>query len=224
MTDVPSGPIDPVLLRGLTNARVGRRDVLRLLGAAGGAAALALLIILRQDEAALVLVLTVHLYFDWYWGLSLGAQLLELTLLFYYYYARSERLPWVLPPAIWLWLAFVLLAILPSLHGIILTDTLNYYFNIFIGSLTIYWLGVLIGRDTFNVRRAFQFLALLGTLVAIHTIIEAVTGIFLFATSRYDPYFASVSHYELATTTIQRAGSFLINPDKYIGKSFLFPC
>ncbi|HET8602349.1 MAG TPA: spermidine/putrescine ABC transporter substrate-binding protein [Marmoricola sp.] len=41
MTDVPSGPIDPVLLRGLTNARVGRRDVLRLLGAAGGAAALA---------------------------------------------------------------------------------------------------------------------------------------------------------------------------------------
>ncbi|MBV9096304.1 MAG: O-antigen ligase family protein [Streptosporangiaceae bacterium] len=180
---------------------------------AGGAAVLALLIILRQDEAALVLVLTVHLYFDWYWGLSLGAQLLELALLFYYYYAHSERLPWILPPALWLWLAFVLLAILPSLHGIILTDTLNYYFNIFFGSLTIYWLGVLIGRDTVNVRRAFQFLALLGTLVAIHTIIETLTGIFLFATTRYDAYFATVSYYELATTTIQRAGSFLINPD-----------
>lgn len=179
----------------------------------GGAAVLALLIILRQNEAALVVVLAVHLYFDWYWGLSLGAQLLELGLLFFYYYARSERTPWVLPPALWLWLAFVLLSILPSLHGIILTDTLNYYFNIFFGSLTIYWLGILVARDTANVRRVIQFLALMGTLVAIHTIIEAVTGIFLFATTRYDAYFASISYYELASTTIQRAGSFLINPD-----------
>jgi spermidine/putrescine transport system substrate-binding protein len=38
--DEPS-PIDPALLRGLTSARMGRRDVLRLFGAAGGAALLA---------------------------------------------------------------------------------------------------------------------------------------------------------------------------------------
>jgi spermidine/putrescine transport system substrate-binding protein len=40
-TQGPRGPLDPALLRGLTGSRFGRRDVLRLFGAAGGAAVLA---------------------------------------------------------------------------------------------------------------------------------------------------------------------------------------
>jgi len=172
-----------------------------------------LLVMWRMDEATLALVLIVHLYIDWYWGLWIGAQMMELALLFIYFCARSERFPWVMPPLLWLWLALIILAILPALHGISLFDTLNYYFNIFFGSLTIYWLGNLLVRDTRNLRRVFQFLALIGTMVAIHSIIQALTGKFLFATTRYDAYFASISSYELSTSTIHRIGSFLINPD-----------
>ncbi|MGH2498162.1 MAG: O-antigen ligase family protein [Ktedonobacteraceae bacterium] len=172
-----------------------------------------LLVLWRKDEATLALVIIVHLYIDWYWGLWIGAQVIELVLLFIYYFAHSERFPWVMPPLLWMWLALILLAILPALHGISLFDTLNYYFNIFLGSLTIYWLGNLVARDTRNVRRVFQFLAIIGTLVAIHTVIQAATGKFLFATTRYDAYFASISSYELSISTIHRIGSFLINPD-----------
>jgi hypothetical protein len=35
------GPVDPVLLRGLTGSRVGRRDVFKLFGGLAGAAVLA---------------------------------------------------------------------------------------------------------------------------------------------------------------------------------------
>ncbi len=166
-----------------------------------------------KDEVLLALVIAVHLYIDWYWGLYLVAQVMVIAILFVYFWRRSERFPWVMPPALWLWLAFVLLAILPSMHGISTSDTLNYYFNIFFGSLTIYWLGNLVARDIINVRRVFQLLALIGTLVAIHSIIETVTGTFLFATTRYDAYLASISNYALAGTDVHRAGSFLINPD-----------
>lgn len=41
MTGPSHEPVDPVLLRGLTQRRLGRRDMLRLFGAAGGAAVLA---------------------------------------------------------------------------------------------------------------------------------------------------------------------------------------
>jgi len=164
-------------------------------------------------EALLALVIAFHLYLDWYWGLYLIAQVMVIAILFVYFCRRSERFPWVMPPALWLWLAFVLLAILPSMHGISTRDTLNYYFNIFFGSLTIYWLGNLVARDIINVRRVFQLLALIGTLVAIHSIIETVTGIFLFATTRFDAYLASISNYILASTDVHRAGSFLVNPD-----------
>ncbi|HLX57816.1 MAG TPA: O-antigen ligase family protein [Ktedonobacteraceae bacterium] len=178
----------------------------------GGAIVMALLVLLRQDEVLLALVIAIHLYIDWYWGLYLGAQVMVIAMLFIYYCGRSERFPWVIPPALWLWLAFVLLAILPSMHGISTNDTLNYYFNIFFGSLTIYWLGNLVARDIFNVRRVFQLLALIGTLVAIHTIIVTLTGKFLFATTRFDDYFASISNYDMGGGVL-RAGSFLINPD-----------
>ncbi len=166
-----------------------------------------------MDEVLLALVIAVHLYIDWYWGLFLVAQVMIIAILLVYFCRRSERFPWVMPPALWLWLAFVLLAILPSMHGISTRDTLNYYFNILFGSLTIYWLGNLVARDIINVRRVFQLLALIGTLVAIHSIIETVTGTFLFATPRYDAYLASISNYILAGTDVHRAGSFLINPD-----------
>jgi O-antigen ligase len=166
-----------------------------------------------KDEVLLALVIAFHLYLDWYWGLYLIAQVMVIAILFVYFCRRSERFPWVMPPALWLWLAFVLLAIVPSMNGISTRDTLNYYFNIFFGSLTIYWLGNLVARDIINVRRVFQLLALIGTLVAIHSIIETVTGTFLFATTRYDAYLASISDYALAGTGVHRAGSFLVNPD-----------
>ena len=53
-----------------------------------------------KDEVLLALVNAVHLYIDWYWGLYLGAQVMEIAILFVYFWRRSERFPWVMPPAL----------------------------------------------------------------------------------------------------------------------------
>ncbi len=178
-----------------------------------GAIVTVIIIVLRQDELAIMIVIAVHLYIDWYWGLEFVAQIMELALLGIFFLGRSPRCPWVEPRALGLWILFLVLAIFPATRGVSLLDTLNYYFNIIFGSLTIFWLGTLIARNTASVRRLFKMLAGFGTFLAIHTIIQATTGTVLFATSRFDSYFATISNYALDTSTAHRAGSFLINPD-----------
>jgi len=183
-------------------------------GAVIGAIIMAIVIALRQDELAAILVIAIHIYIDWYWGLEFVAQLMEFALLLIFFLGRSPRSPWAEPRAFWLWVLLIVLAIFPATRGMFLIDTINYYCNIFFGSLTIFWLGLLIARDTVSVQRLFKMLGIFGTLIAIHAIIQAVTGVVLFATSRFDAYFAQISYYELvANSNVYRAGSFLVNPD-----------
>ncbi len=170
-------------------------------------------IVLRQDELAATMVIAVSLYIDWYWKLEFFSQVMVVALLLIFFLARSPRYPWIEPRAFWLWVLFLFLATFPATQGIYMIDTMNYYFNVIFASLTTFWLGIIIARDITNVKRFFNLLACFGTFIAIHTIIQAITGIVLFATSRYDLYFAQISNYQLAETTVSRAGSFLINPD-----------
>jgi O-antigen ligase len=177
-----------------------------------GTIIMAILVFLRQDELAAIIVIAIHLYLDWYLGLYYIALIMTLILLLIFSLARSPRYPWAEPRALWLWVLFIVLAIFPATHGIGVSDTLNYYFNIFFISLTLFWLGTVIARNAASVRRFFKMLAAFGTLIAIHTIIQAITGTVLFASSRFDAYFATVSYYSLGDTA-HRAGSFLVNPD-----------
>ncbi len=75
-----------------------------------------------------------------------------------------------------------------------------------------FWLGLFVARDKIRLKTLFQLLAVVGTLLALHTIIQTRTGIVLFDTSNFDAYLAKVSNFGLGSD-VHRAGSFFENPD-----------
>ncbi len=169
--------------------------------------------ILRHDELAATLIIAVHLYVDWYLGLAFSAQLLTLGLLFLLFLRRSSLRPWVKPRALWLWILFLVLAIIPATYNSNLRDSIYYYFNVIFNPLLLFWLGLAVAQDAASVRRLLKILAFFAALLAIHTIIEARTGILLFKTTRYDASIQDLLHFELGNTGIFRAEAFLLNPD-----------
>lgn len=177
--------------------------------------ALAIIVILRQDELAATMVIAVQLIVDWYLGLHIISQLLALVLLSIFFLARSRRYPWVEPRPILLWAVFLLLPIPAVIQGDHNPWILAFYYpNIFFGALVMFWLGMLVARNKSHLRTLFQALAVLGSFFAIHTIIQAMTGIVVFDTPQFDAYLAHVSNFTLANSdNISRAGSFLQNPD-----------
>ncbi len=76
-----------------------------------------------------------------------------------------------------------------------------------------FWLGLLVARNKLHLRTLFQALAVLGALLAIHTIIQATTGIVVLDTSSYDTYRATYDFTLANSGDITRTGSFLTNPD-----------
>ena len=185
--------------------------------AAIGALAITNLIILRQDLLAATLILAVRLYFDWYLGFAFIAPIAAAVLVCTYFLFRSPRFPWAVPRALWLWGVWLIIAIFPSLHGVNSLDSTYYYFNIIAAPLAMFWLGTLLARDKASIVRLFNLLAAFATLIAIITIIEAVTGALLFKSSRFDVALALSSNFDLGTssgtTNISRAGAYFVNPD-----------
>lgn len=185
--------------------------------AAGGIFGLFLvtiIIILRQDELAATLIIAVHLYVDWFGGLNIVAQLMALVLLVIFYLARSSRSPWVEPRAFWLWALFLGLCIFPAIRGA--TDYFNiilYYPNVILGALLMFWLGTVVSRDSSSIRLLWIMLSVFATLIALHTIIQEITGKFLFSTGSHDLSLAQVSNYQLGPTAVSRVGSFFLDPD-----------
>lgn len=185
------------------------------LGAIIGSMMMILITILRKDVLAAGFVVLIHIYVDWYVGLLLAAQLVTLLLLVVFFLARSPEHPWVEPRALWMWFLFLLLGIYPAIQGATrLYDTGFYYPNIVAGALLTFWLGTVIAKDVLSVRRFFQILAILAALLAIHTIIQALTGKVVFGSSRFDAYIASRGDYTLVTgLDIHRVGSFFEDPN-----------
>lgn len=174
----------------------------------------AIVIILRQDELAATLVIAVHLYVDWFGGLNIGAQLMAVVLLGVFYLARSARSPWVEPRALWLWALFLGLCIFPAIRGATdYFDIVLYYPNVILGALIMFWLGTVVSRDTSSMRRLWIMLSVFATLIALHTIIQEVTGKFLFSTGSHDLALAQVSNYQLGPAAVSRVGSFFLDPD-----------
>ena len=180
-----------------------------------GALAMVLIVLLRLDELTVAIILAVHLYVDWFLGLHLIGILMALMLLFVYYFARSSDHPWVEPRLLWLWALFLVLTIYPAIYGgqLRLYDLATFYPSIILGSFLMFWLGTLIVRDSVRLRRLLKFLALLGMLLAVHTIIQATTGIFLFGSQRVNDLLSQVGNYQLTNSTATRAVSFLIDPN-----------
>jgi len=186
-----------------------------VLSAVIGIIIVVLAIVLRQDALAATFVVVTSIYVDWYLGKLFDSQFITLLLLLIFFAARSPRHPWVEPRALWLWFLFLLLGIYPAIQGATrLYDIGFYYPNIIGGALLTFWLGTVIAKDVLSVRRFFQLLALLAAMLAIHTIIQALTGRVLFGSPRFDAYNASVGNYTLVTgLDIHRVGSFFEDPN-----------
>jgi O-antigen ligase len=200
-----------------------------LYGAAvAGGMAMIIIVLLRQDELAITLIIAVHLLVDWYLGLHLVALVMALALLFAFYFGRSSRHPWIEIRPLWLWILFLILTIYPTIHGgkFTLYDLMSYYPSDIFGAFLFYWLGCIIAKDIRTLRRALQCLALLAALLALHSLIESVSGTFLFESSHMNAYLVSVSNYQITGSSAFRAGSFFIDPNwngTFFATAFFLP-
>ena len=173
-----------------------------------------LLLTLRQYGLAVTLIIAAHIYIDWYLGLAVVAPAIAIGLFFLLFVIRSPKYPWVAPHALWLWGLLLVLAIAPAIRGAISRYDLAYYYpNIFFGAFLMFWLGMLVAKDKKHLKVLIQVLAVLGTLLAIHTIVQDVTGTVLFGSARVNAALAQVSHFQLSDSNVYRVGSFFQNPD-----------
>ena len=185
-----------------------------IIAAIAGALVLISLIIMRHNVLTLVITIAIHLYFDWYLGLAFVAQIIMAVLLLVSFITRSPQYPWSGPRGKWLWGLFLFLSIFPSMRGVNTLDSVYYYFNVIFIAPLVCWLGVISARDSASLRQLLKVLTFFSVLLAIHTIIQTTTGVFLFKSTRYDAYLTLVaSNYALGSSGVSRAGSFLINPD-----------
>jgi len=174
-----------------------------------------LVILLRQDELAVTLVIAINLCVDWYLGILFISQVLSIALLVIFFLARSPRHTWVEPRALWLWVLFLALTIYPAIQGALTPrDILLYYPSIVLGALVMFWLGTVIAKSLTNVRLFFQILSAFAALIALHSIVQAITGVTLFGSSSVNNYIANQSNYDLSgASNVSRVGSFFIQPD-----------
>lgn len=174
---------------------------------------------LRQDDLAGAIVIVTSLCLDWYLGTYILALGMSVVLLILFFLFRSPRHPWLKPRPFGLWILFLLLTIVPAITPIMqgntsAYDTVYYYPDIVLASFLMYWLGNVIARDTDSVRRFLQLLAAFGTFVAVHIILEEITGNLLFATANVELFLSSKSNYQLtAGSGVARLGSFFVQPD-----------
>ena len=140
--------------------------------------------------------------------------LIGLLLLVVCYFGRSAKRPWTEPRWLWLWLMFLVWNIVPTLKGgsFSLTNSIGYYLEVVLSSFIGFWLGNLIARDIAPIRRLLQLLSLLSALFAIHTIIQATTGVFLFESARAKINLLAASNFQIGGG-ISRASSFFGNPN-----------
>lgn len=183
-------------------------------GVGVGGIVLFLTLALRWYSLAAIIVLAVHIYIDWYLALYIVAPVMTVCLLFILFLGRSAEYPWTRPRGLWLWGLFLALSLYPAWLGADnYYDAAFYYPNIIVGALLFFWLGSVLARNGLAARIIFQLLTGLGTLIALHTIIQAVTGITLLGTASHDTFLAGVSNYQLSGTGIPRVGSFFVDPN-----------
>jgi len=173
-----------------------------------------IILTLRQYELTATAVIGVRLYADWYLGLGVVAQIMTMILLAIFFIFRTPRRSLIFPKALWIWVLFLLIAIIPATRGISLQDAVYYYSNVIFSAFIVFWLGIILAHDIAHVRRLLRLLSYYATFMAIITIIQAVTGKLLFGTTNYDGYLASIGNYALFRgTAIFRTGGFFVSPD-----------
>jgi O-antigen ligase len=173
--------------------------------------------LIRLDEFIVMLVILAHILVDSYLNYALyqGALILALILLIVCYLGRSEKRPWTEPRFFWLWIVFLVLTIVPMLEGgaFSLSNSFGYYLEVVFSAFVLFWIGNIVAKDVGAIRRIFQFLSIMAALFAIHTIIQATTGVFLFETAQAKAELAQYTTYFQLGGNVSRASSFFGNPN-----------
>ncbi len=216
-----TAPLALSLLSGLLLGRLSLMHGLVVLGAVVAVYVGVLLLLTRQDALLAALCIVVGVLVDWYhlipWPLGIPisfAALIALGVIGYRSLVTTPAYPWAWPPALWLWLLLMVLAAPAILPGVDLVESFAYYVYVVLISALLYALGVLLARNLAQVRRLLSLLAGFGTLIAIHTVIEATTGLFIVKTDFANDYLNANANFTFYGTEIARAGSFLLNPDQ----------
>ncbi|HEU5228580.1 MAG TPA: O-antigen ligase family protein, partial [Ktedonobacteraceae bacterium] len=162
----------------------------------------------------ITVVLAIQIYIDWYLGLHIVSVVTALTLLVVFYLTRSPEHPWTEPRVLWLWLAYLGLSLFPAIRGATNAyDAAYYYPNIIFGALVLCWLGTVLACNREGLRHVFQALAVLGSLLAVHTLIQAATGTILLGSSASQAFLETKSFYQLTGSDAHRIGSLFIDPN-----------
>ncbi len=219
-----------VLIVLLVTARVGSmsqttlRYTALLAGMALALYALAILISKAHAAAIAVLCVAVGVLVDWYSILPLPtgipqpywAPLIALAFISYCFITQLQQGAWIAPPYLRLWILFMLLAVPAIPLGIPLFGSLAYYVAIIVTPLVMFELGALVATDPAQVQKLLSYVAGFGSLVALHTIIQARTGVFLLQTGTMRDILDAASDFTLTSANgvqAARAASFLMNPD-----------
>jgi O-antigen ligase len=183
-------------------------------------------LVTRQDELIGGITVATVILIDYYQVVSLPiyfpavATLLAGLAILIFYGRQSREHPWTQAPYLWIWALVLLLAALEIPVAESLGNAVRYYVTVLVNMPLAYTLGVQIGRSTQRLRRLLVALGVLASLIALHGIIQARTGTFLFLVPQWISALASKGNFTLSGTDKIRAGSFLINPDSlgaYLG-------
>jgi O-antigen ligase len=187
-------------------------------------------LLLRRYTLVVTALVAIHLYVDYYLGLHLVAPLLAIGLLILLYLQRAQSIGWTRPAALWLWLIFLLITIYPSWQGgqLMLYDAASFYPSDILGAFLFYWLGNICSYDITSLRTLYVALTILAIFLAIHTLVQATTGIILFSSSRVDTFLSNVdvAYYQMMNTDTHRIGSLFIDPNwngAYFSMMFFLP-
>lgn len=185
----------------------------------GGLLAVAIVIALRHDTLTAALIVALSLLEDWYRILELPfafpvtSLTVALVLLGIIFLGQSEDHPWISVPYMWLWALFVVVASLHLLQGVSLNESIKYDAQVFANAAVMWTLGIQLVRNVSLLRNLLILLAAFGAVIAIHSILISLTGVFLFATPDALAHLASTQGFQITGTGANRAGSFIGSPD-----------
>jgi hypothetical protein len=190
------------------------------------------LAVFKQDEALATVIIIISVLLDWYellWpnfyfpAMTTVAACCFIGLRFL---TQSPERPWVAIPQLRWRVALLILAAFPILRAVSLLEGIRYYLDVFGNAMLLAVVGMLVVRNLASLRRLLSMLSALGTLVALHSIIYVRLNVFILANQNLENYLSANQYFHVSGTQINRAGSFLLNPDfngSFLAMMFFLP-
>lgn len=180
---------------------------------------LASIVALRRDVLTAVVAVALSMIVDWYQLVALPvkfpvvSQVVAVAVIVLVFLLQSKEYPWIHVPRLWLWALLLALTIYPLLHSIDRNDAIKYLAGALTNALVMWILGIQIARSLNHVRQLLALLVGFGALLALHSIIQSMTGVFILATPAQLQHLASASYFRFSGSDVFRASSFIGDPD-----------